>query len=67
MPNLDLESDNSIFQTICFELKSRQRKFEAWIWPFSISEARNSGSISSFTVKGLLKNEFKNFVKISVR
>ncbi|WP_459990972.1 hypothetical protein [Methylosoma difficile] len=49
--NLAFACVRNIFQTICFESKSRQRKSVAWSWPFATNTANTSGAIASLTVK----------------
>jgi len=60
--NLDLASDSSFLQTICFELRSRQRKSVTWIWPVSIRDVKNFVSISIFNVRGVPKNKWSIFI-----
>jgi len=45
----DFAKERNIFQTICFEPKSRHLKSVAWICPFSTRAVNTSGAIASFT------------------
>jgi len=52
----------NIFQTICFEPKSRHLKSVAWICPFSTRAVNTSGAIASFTNREGRKKERNVFI-----